>query len=433
MSSESLLDGDPVPGGVFIAGGRDRYPDDVVVREGSGPYVVDGSGQRYVDYVMGGGPMLVGHAHPHVVQAIQEQAERGTAFYLSSEPAFEFAERIVEAVPCAEQVHFTSTGSEATYFALRLARAHTGREKVLKFAGAYHGFHDFVMTSSTFADDEELLATEPPAGTRDSAGLVEGAVEETLVAQYNDVECTREVVEDHAEDLAAIIVEPIQRVVEPVDGFLEELRSLCDEHGIVLIFDEVVTGFRVAYGGAQEYYGIEPDLAAYGKGLGGGTPVGAIAGPREILSVSDPTVPKSEGGAPVFGTLNGNPLCAVAGNATLDVLSRPGTYRALHDYGDRFRTMIDEVIADSPLSGTALGVGPVVSYALTDAGEVTRWETLVGADKETQRRIDAAMVDHGVTQVLGSKRYVSTEHGDEELELTEEAFKRAVEDVARSR
>lgn len=418
-----------IPGGVFVAGGKSRYPGDVLVEKARGATITSTEGTEYVDYVLGGGPMVVGHANPHVVEAIQRQAERGTAYYLSSEPTFEFAERVVDAVPCAEQVHFTSTGSEATYFALRLARAATGNEKVLKFAGAYHGFHDFVMKSSTFADRADLLASEVPDGTHDSAGLVDGALDQTLVAPFNDSETTAEIVSEYADDLAAIIVEPQQRVLPPADGFLETLRELCDEHGIVLVFDEVVTGFRLAWGGAQEFYGVEPDLATYGKAVGGGTPLGLICGRAEILELSDPSRSPADGGAPVFGTLSGNPLSAVAADAALDVLEQPGIYHQLHDYADRLRSLIDDVLADSPIDGLAMGDGPIVGYLLTDESEVTDWPTVLSADSETQREIDERMLDYGVTQILGGKRYISTAHGDDEFDCTAEAFKAAVEDV----
>jgi len=418
-----------IPGGVFVAGGRERYPDDILVEKANGATITSTDGERYVDYVLGGGPMLVGHANPHVVDAIRQQTERGTAYYLSSSPAFELAERVVGAVPSAERVHFTSTGSEATYFALRLARAYKNQEKVLKFAGAYHGFHDFVMKSSTFADRDELLAQEAPDGTHDSAGLVEGALDQTLVAPFNDAETTEEIVSEHADELAAIIVEPQQRILPPVDGFLEALRELCDKHDIVLIFDEVVTGFRLAWGGAQELYGVEPDLATYGKAIGGGTPLGLVCGQQDIMELSDPSRPSEEGGAPIFGTLNGNPLSATAANAALDILERPGTYDQLNDYADRLRSLIDDVLDDSPISGLAMGDGPVVGYLLTDKEYVSDWDTVLSADSETQREIDEQMLEYGVSQVLGGKRYISTEHEDDEFDQTAEAFKAAVEDV----
>lgn len=418
-----------IPGGVFVAGGESRYPGDVLVEKARGPTITATDGTEYVDYVLGGGPMVVGHANPHVVEAMKRQTERGTAYYLSSEPAFELARRVVDAVPCAERVHFTSTGSEATYFALRLARAYTGNERVLKFAGAYHGFHDFVMKSSTFADHEDLLASEVPDGTHDSAGLVEGALDQTLVAPFNDAEKTAEIVSEHADELAAIIVEPQQRVLPPADGFLETLRELCDEHGIVLVFDEVVTGFRLARGGAQEFYGVVPDLATYGKAIGGGTPLGLVCGRREIMERSNPSLTPAEGGAPVFGTLNGNPLSATAANAALDVLERPGTYDHLHDYADRLRAVIEDVLADSPIEGIAMGDGPIVGYLLTDEQHVTDWPTVLSADTETQRAIDERMLEYGIVQILGGKRYISTEHGDDEFEQTADAFTAAVEDV----
>ena len=420
-----------VPGGEFVAGAA-KYPDDIplVAAEGSGPYLRTRDGTEYVDYVLGGGPLLVGHTHPRVVEAMQAQVERGSTFYVPSDEGFSLAERIVDAVPCADQLKFTSTGAEATYFAIRIARAYTGNETIMKFGGAYHGFHDYALQSSSYANSAELLETTYPETTVDSAGIISGASESVIAGRYNDLENTTEIVEQYGDELAAIIVEPMMRTLPPKDGFLEGVRALCDEHDIVLIFDEVVTGFRLAWGGSQEHYGVEPDLATYGKAIGGGTPIAAVCGREELMSLTDPARPKSEGGTYVSGTLSGNPLCAAAGNATLDILEERGTYESLHAYADDFRELITDLLADSSLSGVTLGDGPLVDYAITDEPEITHWDEVLRSDSETVKKIDKELLKRGILQMHGGKRYVSTEHGDEEMEQTEEAFKEAVEVVA---
>lgn len=429
MAQEHSDTSSVVPGDVFVAGAA-KYPDDIslVAAEGEGPYLKTEDGTEYVDYVLGGGPLLVGHSHPRVVEAMEDQLERGATFYVPSEEGYSLAKRVVDAVPCADMLKFSSTGSEATYQAMRLARAHTGREKVLKFGGAYHGFHDYAMRSCSYADKQELLERGYPEGTIDSAGMTSGAAESVLVSRYNDLEMTAEIMRENADDLAAVIVEPIMRTLPPVDGFLSGLRDLCDELGVVLIADEVVTGFRMGWGGGQERYGFEADLATYGKAIGGGTPVAAVCGRREIMEFSDPNVPTSEGGAYISGTLSGNPLGMVAGHALLDVLEQSGTYRHLDEYGDDLRAIIIDVIEDTSLSVVTLGDGPLVDYALTDE-PVQYWEDVITADGETKQAIDRELLERGVLQLHGSKRYISTEHGPRELERTAEAYKEAVEAV----
>ena len=418
---------DFVPAGVFNPGSS-RFPDRLKVtpKRGKGCYVYSESGTEYIDYLLGSGPLVVGHAHPDVVDAVQRQMGRGSQFYVPTEQGYTLAKRIVDAVPCAEQLRFTSTGTEATYLALRLARAYTGRDRIVKFGGAYHGWHDEALVSSSHADSEQLLASEPPEGTVDSAGLRGDPSENVVIAPYNDLERTREIVGRVADDVAAMIVEPVMRSLPPIEGFLAGLEELCSEHDIVLIFDEVVTGFRMAWGGAQEYYGVEPDLATYGKAIGGGTPIAAVCGSAEILRL---TAGSTSDHVTHAGTLNGNPLCAAAGNATLDVLETPGTYRELNRYASEFRDLIDDLLSDSSFAGQALGEGPVVDYVLTEERDVTAWTSLLLGDSETKRAIDEALLELGVLHHVGGKRYISTEHGDEELERTAELYKRAIERV----
>jgi len=413
------------PAGVLTGGSLAPDGESITIDSGDGAYVTTESGERFIDYKLGSGPMIVGHAHPRVVDAIRDQASRGTTFYGPNTQATKLAERVVEAVPCADGVQFVSTGTEATYQALRTARAHTGRTDVLKFEGAYHGWHDIGLVSSNHSGDR-LFETSPPDGTADTAGMTPGARESTVTAPWNDLGRTTEIVEAHAEDLAAIILEPVMRVLPPREGFLEGVRELCDEHGIVLVFDEVVTGFRLAWGGAQEYFGVEADLATYGKPVGGGTPLAALCGREEVMAVMEPGRSPEADGVQTRGTLNGNPLSAAAGIATLDVLNSEGTYRDLNGYGDRLRTLFAEVLADAGIDGQPVGEGAIVDYVVTDE-EVVDGRDLQSCDAEPKRAIDEELFREGILKSIGGKMYLSTRHGDEEFQRTAEAFKAAVE------
>jgi glutamate-1-semialdehyde 2,1-aminomutase len=429
MALDHSTDRSLAPKGVLTGGNLGPPGEEVVIEDGEGAYVTTTDGDRYLDYKLGSGPMIVGHAHPHVVEAVRSQAERGTTFYGRNPEAPKLAERIVDAVPCAEAIQFYSSGTEATFQALRIARAHTGRDTVLKFEGGYHGWHDVGMVSSNHTGDR-VFEVEPPAGTADTAGITPGAKEHTVVAPFNDRERTAEIVSDHADDLAAVIMEPVQRTVAPDQDFLEGVRSLCDEHDVPLIWDETVTGFRLAWGGAQDHYGVDPDLATFGKAIGGGTPVSALVGDAELLSSMNPDRSPRDGGVQCRGTLNGNPLGMVAGRATLDVLDRAGTYEALWDYSDRLRGLFEDVLADADVDGIAVGDGPIVDYAITDRASIDNYREALACDHETKRAIDTELFRQGILKSLGGKIYLSTEHGDAEFDRTAEAFKEAVGRVA---
>ncbi|MFB6161052.1 MAG: aspartate aminotransferase family protein [Haloferacaceae archaeon] len=427
-SDDQHRDASPIPGDVLAGTRVAPAGDSLTVREGSGAYVTADDGREFVDYKLGSGPMLLGHAHPEVVEAIRDRAGRGTTFYAPNRLAFDLAERIVDAVPCGDALKFVSTGTEATYLAMRLARAHTGRSKVLTFGGSYHGWHDHALVGSSRAGDRLRDASCP---TVDTAGAAPGVADEVVLAPFNDLDRTAELVEAHADELACVVAEPMMRSLPPVEGFLEGLRSLCDDHGIVLVFDEVVTGFRLAWGGAQAYYGVEADVATYGKVIGGGTPVGAVCGDASVLDAMRPDLSPAEGGVETGGTLNGNPLGMAAGLATLDVLDREDPYPDLHAYGERLQSLFADVLADADLPAASVGEGPVVDYALTDEPAVRDWRTLLGCDDETKAAIDAALFEEGILKSVGGKMYVSTRHGDEEFERTAEAVKAAVAEVAR--
>ena len=308
MSSRSA--GDVIPGNCF---GTFKLPDEVsfVVARGEGTDLWSTEGRHLIDFVLGSGPMLIGHAHPRVVAAIQQQAMRGATFYAMNEVAPRLAARIAELVPCAEAVKFVGDGAEATFYSLRLARAFTGRTLILKFEGAYHGHHDYAMHGLNPAPGANY-----PAALPDSAGIPAEVSNTVLVAPYNDIETTTRLVERVADRVAAIIVEPVQRSLVPQPAFLAGLRALCDRIGAVLVFDEVVTGFRLALGGAQEAFNVTPDLCSLGKVIGGGLPLAAVAGRRNILELSVPNRPVDGRSVYLSGTLNGNAIAAAAGLAT---------------------------------------------------------------------------------------------------------------------
>src|SRR4030095_11819614 len=320
-----------LPGGIL--GGYSAPRDlSLVVREGRGPRLVDVSGREYIDYILGSGPLVLGHAHPAVIAAVERQLSKGTTYFQLSEPTLALAEEICRAVPCAEQVRFTSSGSEATFFALRVARAFRGREKILKFEGGFHGTHDYSLMSVGPHAPKAY-----PAPTPDSAGIPHAIQEHVLIAPFNDLAETEAILAAHHGDLAALIMEPFQRLIPPDTQFLRGVREITRRFGVPLIFDEIVTGFRFAYGGAQEYYGVVPDLAALGKIVGGGFALAAVVGRADIMRHLAPELE----GTPEFvaqaGTLNGNPIAAAAGLATLAELRRPGTYARLFATGTRLQ------------------------------------------------------------------------------------------------
>ena len=269
--------------GRYLAGGTlGNLAEDVILARGRGSRVWDVSGHEYIDYLLGSGPMLVGHAHPEVVAAVREQLERGSTFFANNEHAILLAEELSKAMPCAEKVRFCSSGTEATLYAMRLARAVRRRDRILKFEGAYHGMHDYAVMSMSPPAPGAF-----PTPVADSAGIPRAIEATMLVAPFNDLETTAAIVERHRDELAGVIVEPFQRVLPPRPGFLAGLRDLTARHGIPLIFDEVVTSFRFAYGGAQEFYGVTPDLCALGKAVGGGFPLTAVAGREELMAHFD--------------------------------------------------------------------------------------------------------------------------------------------------
>jgi glutamate-1-semialdehyde 2,1-aminomutase len=403
-----------LPGGVL---GSTRYADEAafIVKRGQGSKLYDVSGREYIDYLLGSGPLILGHAHPAVVAAVREQLEHGTTYFLVNERIVALADEICQAVPCAEQVRFTVSGSEATFFALRAARAFRQREKVLKFEGGYHGSHDYALMSSSPRTPKAF-----PAATADSAGIPHVIEGEVLIAPYNDLATVEALLAVHADALAAVIVEPFQRLIPPAPGFLQGLRELTGRHAIPLIFDEVVTGFRFAYGGAQEYYGVVPDLAALGKIVGGGFPLAAVCGRQDIMRAFDPRLDSTPDFVAQVGTLNGNPVAAVAGLATLAELRKPGTYARLREIGCTLRDGLAALVRDSGVPAQVVGETAVFDVVFTNQ-PVTDYRSMLSADGTLMRTFNDGCLQRGIVKG-GQKIYVSLAHTDADIARTLEIF-----------
>ncbi len=413
-----------LPGGSL---GSFVLPDDVefVVARGRGSHIWDLDGNEYVDWLLGAGPLILGHAPSEIVSAVVAQAEAGSTFYALNEPAVQLAETLVSAVPCAEQVKFAADGTGATFFALRLARAYTGRTRVVRFEGAYHGYHDYSMIGAMYTRVPEPLP-EFPTSVSDSAGVPSEITDTVLTLPYNDLELADRYIREYGDSIAAVIVEPLQRTIPPAPGFLELLRELTEATGSVLIFDEVVTGFRLAWGGAQEYYGITPDLACYGKALASGYPIGAVAGPRAIMGLANPReVPDQY--AFCTGTFSGNPLSAAAANAALDVLRRPGTYARLAATGRAVRDSLARAFAEAGVPCQILGDGPIFGVAFS-ASPVTDFRSSSREDKDASRLFFARLIANGML-FHPKKGYACLAHTDSDVESLGRAVGSALEDV----
>lgn len=389
----------------------------LVTARGKGSRIFSVDEKEYLDLTCGGGALILGHSHSAVVEAVCRQAERGSHFHGLNDRAVELAERLVDAIACAESIRFTSSGAEATFFALRLARTYTGKEKILKFEGAYHGHHDYGLMSVTPPYSSDSLIPRP-----DSAGIPKAIENLVIVAPFNDPETTCALIEEHAKDLAAVIVEPVQRSFEPKPGFLEALRKTTSKCGVLLIFDEVVTGFRLAYGGAQEYFGVTPDLAAFGKAIAAGYPLGAVVGPTEIMKIADPALKGKGNYAYVTGTLSGNPLCCAAAIAALTELSRPGVYDKLHEMGEKVRRGLKSEFSRHGVPVQLVGSGPMFRIFFTNEKEPPRsYRDQSSADQALFVRFAEELFDRNVFMSPRPKSYLSTEHSDKDLAMLLEA------------
>lgn len=406
-----------LPGGTF---GNIWFP--IVIREGKGSHVWDESGNEYVDYLLGSGPMLVGHAHPEVVAAVVEQVAKGTTFFANNRHGILLAEAIVDAVACADQVRFGCSGTDADFYAMRLARAFTGREKLLKFEGGYHGMSDYALMSLA-PSKEEAFPTPIP----DSPGIPRSVEKEVIVAPFNDAEMVVALIRQYKDELAGVMVEPFQRLIPPVPGFLETLREVTAEHRIPLIFDEVVTGFRFAYGGAQEYFGVVPDICTLGKACGGGFPLSAVAGRADIMAHFDRTAVGEDNYVKQVGTLSANPVAAVAGLTTLNILKRPDTYKSLFGIGQELMSRLHELVERSGLKGRVIGAPPVFDVMFGDVKVRNYRDTLKG-DNDLYNRFGILLRNRGILK-NENRYYVSIAHTKADIEYTSQAWEDALKEL----
>ncbi len=387
-------------------------------KHAEGAYVVDEDDKRYVDYVGSWGPMILGHSHPDVLDAVRKQLDHGLSYGAPTALEVEMADLVCSLVPSMDMVRMVSSGTEATMSAIRLARGYTGRDSIIKFEGCYHGHSDSLLVK---AGSGALTF-----GVPNSPGVPAAFAKHTLTLPYNDIAAVEKTLAEVGKDVACIIVEPVagnMNCVPPAPGFLEGLRRLCDQHGVVLIFDEVMTGFRVALGGAQAHYGITPDLSTFGKIIGGGMPVGAFGGKRQIMEQISPLGPVYQA-----GTLSGNPLAMAAGLTTLRLISRPGFHDELTTYTTRMLQGLQERAdaAGIPFVTTQAGAAMFGLY-FTGADAIVTFDDVMTSDAERFKRFFHLMLDAGVYLAPSAFEagFTSIAHGETELKLTLDAAERA--------
>jgi glutamate-1-semialdehyde 2,1-aminomutase len=403
-------------------------PKDVamVFSHGKGTRLYDVDGKEYIDFLIGSGPLILGHCHPAVVQAVQEQLLKGSTFYNLNEPAIRLAERVAEASPCGEKVRFVCTGTDAVFYSMRMARAYTGREKILKFEGGWHGLSDYALHSS-----KPPKPGDYPHSIPDGAGIPKSVSPNVLVSPFNNLEKAEAIIKSHKDELAAVVVEPLQRCIRPKPGFFEALRKWTQDYGIVLIFDEVVTGFRLAWGGAAERYGVVPDLAAYGKTISGGYPMGTICGKADILDTANPRRDASDPQKTlVSGTFNGYPIASVAGLATLKELEKDGVYERLYEMGDRISKEITAMGKELSIPLLVGGDGPVLQVLFTEEKAITDYESMLYADKEKAYRFGIELIKRGLFVSPFEKIYLSVVHSDADIDRLLEASREALGVIA---
>jgi glutamate-1-semialdehyde 2,1-aminomutase len=380
------------------------------IKKAAGAYLTDEDGKRHIDYVGSWGPMILGHAHPNVIAALHARIDDGLGFGAPTEIENQMANRICELMPSIEMVRMVSSGTEATMSAIRLARGFTGRDKIVKFEGCYHGHSDSLLVK---AGSGALTLGEP-----DSLGVPSDLAQHTLTLNYNDIDQARNVFASQGSDIALVIVEPVagnMNCIPPVPGFLEGLRELCSEFGSVLIFDEVMTGFRVALGGAQSLYGVTPDLTTLGKVIGGGMPVGALGGKKEIMSVLAPL-----GGVYQAGTLSGNPIAMTAGLATLDEIAQDGFHDRLNQTADNLTSGLEAIAKSSGIPFTTNQVGGMFGMFFSSEEKISSFDQVMKCDSERFRKFFHGMLSQGVNFAPSpfETAFVSSAHGEEEIGAT---------------
>ncbi len=390
------------------------------IKQGKGSKIFDVDGNSYVDYVLSWGPLILGHAHPEVVRAVREAIEAGMSFGAPTELELELAQMVVEAVPSIEMVRMVSSGTEAVMSAVRLARGYTGRDKIIKFEGCYHGHSDSLLIKA----GSGVLTLGIPG----TPGVTRGTAQDTILLPYNNLEAVKEVFEKQPAEIAAVIVEPVagnMGVVLPRSGFLEGLRQLTTEYGALLIFDEVITGFRLAYGGAQELFKIEPDLTTLGKILGGGMPVGAFGGKKEIMEKVAPVGPVYQA-----GTLSGNPVAMAAGIATLKVLQKPGFYASLEEKAQRLKEGMVSIVEELGLNYCLNACGSMMCLFFTEE-KVVDFKTASTSQTDLYASYFWKMIERGVYLAPSQfeAAFLSIAHTNDDIDRTLEAARDSLKEV----
>ena len=393
----------------------------IVVDRVKGPYAWDVDGNKYIDYIGSWGPAICGHAHPEVIAALQEAIEKGTSFGAPCALENTLAEMVIDAVPSVEMVRFVNSGTEACMAVLRLMRAFTGRDKVIKFEGCYHGHADMFLVKAGSG-----VAT---LGLPDSPGVPRSTTANTLTAPYNDLESVKALFAENPDAISGVILEPIvgnAGFIQPEPGFLEGLRELTKEHGALLVFDEVMTGFRISYGGAQAHFGVTPDLTTMGKVIGGGLPVGAYGGRKDIMEMVAPAGPMYQA-----GTLSGNPLAMTAGIKTLELLKQPGSYERLTATTEKLIAGIKEAAQSAGLPITGGSVSAMFGFFLCD-GPVRNFEEAKATDAERFGKLHRAMLERGVYLAPSAFEagFTSLAHSDDDIEATLNAFRESFAQIA---
>lgn len=410
---------------VLPAAGFGNFDASIVIARGEGSHVWDEDGREYVDYLIGSGPMLLGHGHPEVMEAVLEQLPKGMTFFANNAKGIELAEAIVDAVPCCEQVRFVTSGGEADMYAIRLARAYSGKSKILKFEGGYHGMSAEAQMSLAPARPVNF-----PTAVPDSAGIPQGVADDMLIAPFNDLEAVASLLSEH-DDVAAIIAEPLQRIVPARPGFLQGLRDLCDAHGVLLIFDEIVTGFRLAYGGAQERYGVSPDICTLGKIIGGGFPLAALGASAEIMSHFDKALVGTDKWLMQLGTLSGNPVASAAGLKTMEVLRRPGQYERLRELGQSLMNMQSAALSKQGISHRICGDPTLFDVYFTETDPID-YRSAKHSDPKLNEIWNGALRADGVFKSPG-KLYPSLALSAADMDITRSAFQHAALAVAKQK